>query len=74
VSGKLIMNALVMYDHQSDTLWSQFLSQGVKGPLLNKKLEIVPAVQTTDNLATMGEPAPRYFGVGQTGQLRQRRL
>jgi len=47
VSGKLIMNALVMYDHQSDTLWSQFLSQGVKGPLLNKKLEIVPAVQTT---------------------------
>ena len=46
MSGKLIMNALVMYDHQSDTLWSQFLSQGVKGPLL-KKMEIVPAVQTT---------------------------
>ncbi len=47
VSGKLIMNALVMYDHQSDTLWSQFLSRGVKGPLVNKALEIVPAVQTT---------------------------
>ena len=47
MSGKLIMNALVMYDHQSNTLWSQFLSQGVKGPLLNRKLEIVPAVQTT---------------------------
>ena len=47
VSGKLIMNALVMYDHQSNTLWSQFLSQGVKGPLVNKDLEIVPAVQTT---------------------------
>ena len=29
VSGKLIMNALVMYDHQTDTLWSQFLSRGV---------------------------------------------
>jgi len=41
------MNALVMYDYQSNTLWSQFLSQGVKGPMLNKKLEIVPAVQTT---------------------------
>ena len=47
MSGKLIMNALVMYDHQSNTLWSQFLSQGVKGPLVNKKLEIVPAIQTT---------------------------
>jgi len=41
------MNALVMYDHQSDTLWSQFLSQGVKGPLVNKDLEIVPALQTS---------------------------
>ena len=47
VSGKLIMNALVMYDHQSNTLWSQFLSQGVQGPLVNQALEIVPAVQTT---------------------------
>ena len=47
MSGKLIMNALVMYDHQSDTLWSQFLSRGVKGPLANRALEIVPAVQTT---------------------------
>jgi hypothetical protein len=41
------MNALVMYDHQSNTLWSQLLSQGVKGPLLNRDLEIVPAIQTT---------------------------
>ena len=47
VSGKLIMNALVMYDHQSDTLWSQFLSRGVKGPLAGTQLEIMPAIQTT---------------------------
>ena len=47
VSGKLIMNAVVMYDHQSDTLWSQFLSRGVKGPLANQPLEIVPVIQTT---------------------------
>ena len=47
MSGKLIMNALVMYDHQTDTLWSQFLSRGVKGPLTNTSLEILPALQTT---------------------------
>jgi hypothetical protein len=47
VSGKLIMNALVMYDHQSGTLWSQFLSQGVKGEFAGRRLEIVPLVQTT---------------------------
>ena len=41
------MNALVMYDHQSETVWSQFLSRGVKGPQVNQALEIVPAVQTT---------------------------
>ena len=47
MSGKLIKNALVMYDHQSDTLWSQFLSRGVKGPLSGTSLEILPALQTT---------------------------
>ena len=43
----MIMNALVMYDHQTDTLWSQFLSRGVKGPLAGVPLEIMPSLQTT---------------------------
>ena len=42
-----MMNGLVMYDHQTDTLWSQFLSQGVKGPLSGTNLEIVPSLLTT---------------------------
>ena len=41
------MNALVMYDHQTDTLWSQFLSRGVRGPLADTSLEIVPSLLTT---------------------------
>jgi len=41
------MNALVMYDHQTDTLWSQFLSRGVQGPLAGVQLEIVPSLQTS---------------------------
>ena len=47
MSGKLIMNAVVLYDHQTDTLWSQFLSAGVRGPLSGTSLEIIPSVQTT---------------------------
>ncbi len=47
VSGKLIMNALVMYDHQTNTLWSQFLRKGVKGPLAGTELEVIPVTQTT---------------------------
>ena len=47
VSGKLIMNALVMYDHQTRTLWSQFVGQGVQGPLTDVPLGFVPVTQTT---------------------------
>ena len=46
VSGKLIMNAVVMYDHQTESLWSQFLSQAVEGPLEGTKLELLSALQT----------------------------
>ncbi len=41
------MNALVMYDHQTDTLWSQFLSRGVEGPLAGASLEVLPVLQAT---------------------------
>lgn len=47
VSGKLIMNALVMYDRETESLWSQFLSQSVRGELVGTKLETVPLTLTT---------------------------
>jgi hypothetical protein len=47
VSGKLIMNALVMYDRETESLWSQFLSQSVRGELSGTKLETVPLTLTT---------------------------
>lgn len=47
VSGKLIMNALVMYDRQTDSLWSQILGEAVSGPLKGTRLEFVPALHTT---------------------------
>lgn len=46
VSGKLILNALVMYDRQTDSLWSQFLGVAVQGPLAGTKLEVLPSVLT----------------------------
>jgi len=47
VSGKLIMNALVMYDRQTDSLWSQITGEAVSGPLKGTRLEFVPALHTT---------------------------
>jgi hypothetical protein len=41
------MNALVMYDRESRTLWSQFLSQAVRGELAGTKLETIPLTLTT---------------------------
>ncbi len=47
VSGKLIMNAVVLYDRQTDTLWSQFLAAAVDGPQKGTKLELIPSQLTT---------------------------
>jgi hypothetical protein len=47
VSGKLIMNALVMYDRQTDSLWSQFLGVGVAGHFEGTALEPLGSSLTT---------------------------
>ena len=47
VSGKLIMNGLVMYDRETGSLWSQVIGQGVDGRLQGTELGIIPALQTT---------------------------
>lgn len=47
VSGKLIMNVLVMYDRQTDSLWSQLLGKAVDGPLSGTELAFVESLQTT---------------------------
>ena len=43
VSGKLIMNALVIFDRETQSLWSQFLGQSVQGELSGAKLELLPS-------------------------------
>ncbi len=37
------MNALVMYDRETDSLWSQFLGEAVRGKLEGAKLELAPS-------------------------------
>ncbi len=55
VSGKLIMNVLVMYDRQTESLWSQLLGEAVEGELKGTKLEFFPSAITT-----WGEWKTRY--------------
>ena len=56
VSGKLIMNAVVLYDHQTETLWSQFLAEGVQGPLTGVRMELLPSQLTTWGAWTAQHP------------------
>lgn len=86
VSGKLIMNVLVMYDRQTESLWSQLLGEAVEGEYLGTRLDFLPSWQTTwedwksthpDTLALQkgysfsNDPYEGYFGSAQTGVIGQ---
>ena len=47
VSGKLLMNVLVMYDRNTDSLWSQILGEGIRGDHFGTQLVVVDSLQTT---------------------------
>lgn len=43
----LFRDGLVMYDRETDTLWTHVDGRAIKGPLAGRTLEIVPAVHAT---------------------------
>ena len=47
MSGKLTLNALIMYDRQTNSLWSHFLSEGIEGDFKGVRLTNVPLTLTT---------------------------
>ena len=47
VSGKLIRNVLVMYDRQTESLWSQLLGEAVSGKMTGTRLHYLPTSHST---------------------------
>ncbi len=47
VSGLLYQSDMLMYDRQTESLWSQIKMEAVTGPLLGAKLKLIPSLQTT---------------------------
>ena len=47
VSGKLIRNSLVMYDHETGSQWSHLTGEALSGPLFGQRLHQVVSEQTT---------------------------
>lgn len=47
VSGLLYKSDVLMYDHQTESLWSQIMQEAVVGKLLGVRLTLVPMIHTT---------------------------
>jgi hypothetical protein len=43
----LFRDGLVMYDRETDTVWTQVDGNGIKGSLAGRRLEVVPSVHAT---------------------------
>ena len=48
VSGKLWRDALVMYDHQTRSLWSHITGEAIQGELKGKRLKMLTAMPQID--------------------------
>lgn len=46
-SGALYKDALVMYDRETQSLWTQVDGSAMRGPLAGKKLKPIPSVETS---------------------------
>jgi hypothetical protein len=46
VSGMLYRNGLIMYDNQTESLWSHILGQAIGGELQGTQLEFIPSLHT----------------------------
>jgi hypothetical protein len=47
VSGLLYKSNVLMYDHQTESLWSQVKNQAVTGPMTGTRLQVLPSTITT---------------------------
>ncbi len=43
----LFRDGLVMYDRETDSLWTQVDGRGIKGEFADRALEIVPSIHAT---------------------------
>jgi hypothetical protein len=43
VSGRLYKSNVLLYDHQTESLWSQLMDQAIAGPAAGKKIRVLPS-------------------------------
>ncbi len=72
VSGLLYNSDVLLYDRQSESLWSQVLSTAISGSMKGTKLQRIPALHTTWNSWLAEHPNTRVLSQ-QTGHFREYR-
>jgi hypothetical protein len=61
VSGLLYNSGFLLYDHETESLWSQFEGRAISGPLAGKTLEPVPVRQQDFRSWLAREPKTRIL-------------
>ncbi len=69
VSGLLYNSDVLMYDKQTESLWSQILGRAISGPSVGTKLQSVPVVHTSWQGWLQSHPQSRVLST-RTGYLR----
>lgn len=68
VSGKLVRNSLLMYDHETQSLWSHLTGSAIEGPLAGAKLTVLPATETRWSVWKKAYPTTRILPHDYPGQ------
>ena len=69
VSGKLHANSLIMYDHQTDSLWSHLAGKAVTGAMQGEKLKPLPSMFTKWDTWKRLQPNSKVLSSGRSGSL-----
>jgi hypothetical protein len=72
VSGKLHANSLIMYDHQTESLWSHLVGAAVSGPMKGEKLKPLQSMFTRWETWAKLNPGTKVLSTGKSalGSLR----
>jgi hypothetical protein len=71
VSGYLHNDNLVMYDHQTNTFWSQLIGQAVRGAQRRQQLAVLPSIITTWGEWKQAQPDTTILSATQLGRQAQ---
>ena len=63
VSGRLYKSNVLLYDRQTDSLWSQLMEKSIAGPLVDTPLDPVPSSRTTWGFWRRRHPGTRVLSI-----------